>query len=65
MKTDDFFRLTGGFRSGETHQELRERIDEIVNLEAKLGAAISESSDAEQIRLRLRQLKQTDVPTRH
>ena len=53
----DFFRLTGGLRIGETHEEIKKRIEEIVNLEARLSAGGLRIIDAERLRRRLRQLK--------
>ena len=58
--TDDFVRLTGGFRPGETHVELRKRIDEIVVLESELKDVHPGSEDAERIKQRLRELKSFD-----
>jgi hypothetical protein len=53
----DFFRLTGGLRTGETHEEIKKRIEEIVDLEARLNAGGLRIMDAERLRRRLRQLK--------
>jgi hypothetical protein len=61
VTTDDFFRLTGGFRIGETHEQLRERISEIVNLEASLAASDPKSERAARIRDRLRELKEVET----
>jgi hypothetical protein len=60
MKIDDFFRLTGGFRNGETEEQLKERIAEIVALETRLKAGGLETIEIERITQRLRQLKQID-----
>jgi hypothetical protein len=65
LTTDDFFRLTGGFRIGETQEELKNRIAEVVNLEAKLNTGDLENVDAESIKLRLRQLRQIDATVPH
>ncbi len=56
----DFFRLTGGFRLGETHEQLTKRIEEIVALEARLKALGRQDAEAERLRLRLRQLRDVD-----
>ena len=65
LTTDDFFRLTWGFRIGETQEQLKNRIAEIVNLEARLNATGLEKTDAEHIKLRLRQLRDVDAITSH
>ena len=59
--SDDFFRLAGGFRHGENHEQLRERISEIVALETHLKASKLDSDHAQRIRDRLRQLKSVDA----
>ncbi len=56
----DFFRLTGGFRVGETQEELKRRIAEIVDLETTLRANALKMDEAEQVRRRLRELKDAD-----
>jgi hypothetical protein len=51
-QTYDSFRLACGFRIGETHDEIRKRIDEIVDLEAALDVADIKNTDAELIKRR-------------
>jgi hypothetical protein len=65
LTTVDFFRLTGGFRMGETQEELKRRIAEIVRLEASLSAGVTDNKDAEYIRSRLRQLRDVDIGVTH
>jgi hypothetical protein len=56
----DFFRLTGGFRVGETQEELKRRIAEIVDLETTLRGSNLRMEEAERVRRRLRELKDAD-----
>jgi len=65
LTTVDFFRLTGGFRIGESQEELKKRIAEIVQLEASLSAGGPDNKDAEHIRSRLRQLRDVDIGVAH
>jgi hypothetical protein len=53
----DFFRLTGGLRLGETHEELRRRIEEIVALEARLSKGDLRKAESEIIRRQLDSLR--------
>ena len=60
-----FFVSLEVFELGETQEELKNRIAEVVNLEAKLNAGGLENIEAEHIKLRLRQLRQPDSMVPH